>query len=539
MFKKALEKIKKRLANRRIKNLFVPTAFAVVLLAGFFLPCFGSATAQAQSISATANKYNIANTSESLATVVGGITKASKRDIATVADDSNANVSESLATASEYSFHNAQLSADKQNQIKAPKGKTKKVKDAKQIGINKNDFKDIKVVLRFQGKSWTYNYAVPLSIPNIHTILEQASTQLGYANKVRAMLKYSHEGYSKETAVLQVLDGFSSFLRTIENQIYIKPINASANFYPQSPNKFIYAADTDGRILDRAKLFQSLYSELQESNFVEIPVYTHSVEADISLSEIKNNTQKRGGFSTSFATSTYERGHNISLALSKLNGQVVMPGYTLSFNKIVGARTTSRGFKEAKIILNGKFEDGVGGGVCQVSTTLYNAWLLSNLEVDSYQAHSLPVSYVPLSFDATVSSGIDLVLKNNTQYPLYISAYTKNSRAFVEIFGSPLPEGLQVKRRSIVTGSIKASDEIEVDAEAKYPDLYLGETRRIKDAKDGIKSEGYLDYYLNGVKINSERLRKDVYKPQKGLIVQGTIPKIVTNTAVTNCTSNL
>ena len=112
-----------------------------------------------------------------------------------------------------------------------------------------------------------------------------------------------------------------------------------------------------------------------------------------------------------------------------------MPDETFSFNEVVGVRSAERGFREANVVVNGEFVKGVGGGVCQVSTTLYNAVLLAALPVENAAAHSRPVSYVPYSRDCTVSSAIDFRFRNGTAHPLYIAAKIKGSRLTFVLYG--------------------------------------------------------------------------------------------------------
>ena len=133
-----------------------------------------------------------------------------------------------------------------------------------------------------------------------------------------------------------------------------------------------------------------------------------------------------GEYSTSYASSSAARKHNIELAASAVNGAVIGVGEEFSFNVTVGVRSRRRGYLPAPVIVSGKYTTGVGGGVCQVSTTLYNAVLRSGLEVVSVSRHSIPVSYVPRSMDAMVSGATDFRFKNNTCL-LYTSPSPRDS----------------------------------------------------------------------------------------------------------------
>jgi len=148
-----------------------------------------------------------------------------------------------------------------------------------------------------------------------------------------------------------------------------------------------------------------------------------------------------GAFSTSYATSTRSRGTNIETAAQSIDGMVMLPGEVFSFNKTVGPRNSENGFKLAPVIIDGQLQEGTGGGVCQVSTTLYNAVLLSDLKVTSRRHHSMPSHYVSAGRDATVVYGaIDFRFRNTTDAPIVLQATTANRRLTVRVLGKgPAP----------------------------------------------------------------------------------------------------
>lgn len=231
---------------------------------------------------------------------------------------------------------------------------------------------------------------------------------------------------------------------------------------------------------------------------------------------------ERSRFSTVYAKSSNERKSNIKLASKSINNYFLDVGAEFSFNKVVGARTTSRGYKTAKIIEKGKFVDGVGGGVCQVSTTLYNAVLLAGLTVTEFHPHSLPVSYVLPSFDAMVNSGsADLKFVNTSNYPIIICTEADGEKLTVSVWGAPKKETYE--RKSVVLEDIIAEKEEEIiDEKGEYPDLYEGEYKFIAYSKNGYKSEGYLIKIIDGKEEGRVRLRKDSYMAQRGVVIRGT-----------------
>lgn len=231
----------------------------------------------------------------------------------------------------------------------------------------------------------------------------------------------------------------------------------------------------------------------------------------------------RAEFTTDYSKSSAERKHNIALAAKALNNAFIDVKAEFSFNGVVGLRTAARGYRNAKIIVKGKFTDGVGGGVCQVSTTLYNAAVLSGMKITEHHAHSLAVSYVEPSFDAMVNSGsADLKFVNATKNPVVIKTKTDGEKITVRIYGEKMNE--KIKRKSLIKQYIDAPMEKFKDDKLEYPDLYVGEERIISFGKQGIKSEGYIITEKNGKK-SERKLRADYYAPISGITIIGTAKK--------------
>lgn len=151
-------------------------------------------------------------------------------------------------------------------------------------------------------------------------------------------------------------------------------------------------------------------------------------------------------YTTSFSESKVNRSHNVRLSASKINNTVYNTGDVFSYNDVVGERTLSNGFKEAGAYINGEVVDEVGGGICQVSSTLYNAVLYANLKVTSRTNHQLTVSYVPLGRDATVNYGtIDFKFKNDSKYPIKIITSAENGKCIVKILGTKEDNSISVE----------------------------------------------------------------------------------------------
>jgi len=226
-------------------------------------------------------------------------------------------------------------------------------------------------------------------------------------------------------------------------------------------------------------------------------------------------------FNTDFSSSKEDRSHNVTLACDNFSWLAVRKGEKLSFNNIVGKRSEERGYRKAKVILNGEYAEGVGGGVCQVSTTLYNAWIRAGLGAASVRAHTLPSSYCELSQDATVTDFIDMVLVNDGDYDVLVNGYTKGGKIYFEIYGHPLDYKIKITSEiteiipmpePIVEWSDELTGEVQSDEQGEY---IIG-----KKGSQGYKSKAFIEYYRDGRLTERKELRKDCYYPVQGKIIR-------------------
>lgn len=269
---------------------------------------------------------------------------------------------------------------------------------------------------------------------------------------------------------------------------------------------FTYYEGVSGVESDRQQLLEDISASLN-GDFKDVKLKTHTIKPQGSLNEVKENTKLLYTFTTYFDGSNTDRSANIRLAGSKINGTTLRSGESFSFNSTVGARTAENGFKRAKIIQNGKFVQGYGGGVCQVSTTLYNAVLLSGLEIEEYHPHSLQVSYVAPSRDAMVSgSYFDLKFKNNRKTPIYIRVNCTFSSITCSVYGKS--DGYSYELRSNVLGTVPRPPCVEVEGD---------EDTVLSYGRDGLISQGVLVRKKDG-KESFAVIRKDKYLPVADIV---------------------
>lgn len=268
-------------------------------------------------------------------------------------------------------------------------------------------------------------------------------------------------------------------LDAIYNEIHKEPINA---YYTQNPYRVIPSEnglDFEISLEEAKQLLQEEKDEYTIPLKVLYPNVTTNMIGTEAFPDLLSN------FSTKYSASNRNRTTNLILAANKINGTVLMPGETFSYNKTVGARTIAAGYKEAPIYVSGKVEDGLGGGICQITTTLYNAVLYANLEVTERSNHQFVPSYAGASRDATVVYGaIDFKFKNNREYPIKITCSVSNGIANFKIFG------------------LKSENDYEVQITSRI-------TRTTSNA---IYSEAYKTLKKNGNVVSTERISKDTYK---------------------------
>lgn len=238
-------------------------------------------------------------------------------------------------------------------------------------------------------------------------------------------LKFSYN----EKSVKELID-------KIQSDVNKDPVNATLEV---DNNNFNVTSEIDGKKLEKDKLEKEIIDKIngnigQDNN---INAITQVVAARIKGDALKSINSLIGSYSTNFASSSPTRSNNIVLATKSINGKVLMPGDTFSFNDIVGERTGERGYEPAPVIVGNKLESGLGGGICQVSTTLYNAVFRAGIASTEREHHTMPVHYVPQGMDATVDYGnIDYKFKDTYTYPIYIQSYIAGGNIVFNLYSS-------------------------------------------------------------------------------------------------------
>ena len=386
-------------------------------------------------------------------------------------------------------------------------------------------YADSDIVLQFGNKVWHYDLTDNITYNNF----EIESYKQLRANKIKnsslAEIKKDllANGHSEKNIINFLLPNFNSILTDIKNTLEYKTIEPKITFNPNSKNMFSFDEGKNGQVVDTEALINRI---LSGQKIVTIPCY--ETKPQFTREELIQNTHLRSIQNTSFVGSEAGRKHNLTRALLKFNGIVLMPNEKLSFNKTTGDRTYENGYKDAIVISNGEFVKGAGGGVCQASTTLYNSALMAGLKINKVCKHSLPVHYVEQGFDAMVNDDtVDMCFTNNTHYPIYIKTYVKNEHAYAEIYGEDM-NGVSYKKVSEKIKDIKPDTaKIIPDTEGIYKDKikYKSEYYTKRYAQNGIEVNAYLEKYLYGKLVQKDLIRHEVYKSQNAIIYEGVATK--------------
>jgi vancomycin resistance protein YoaR len=224
----------------------------------------------------------------------------------------------------------------------------------------------------------------------------------------------------------------------------------------------------------------------------------------------------------------------LTIAIQKINGTVLTPGEEFSYNKTLGERTVAAGYKEAKIYSAGQVVDGLGGGICQISSTLYNAVLLANLEVTERRNHQFVTSYVPAGRDATVVYGSqDFKFKNSRKYPIKIQASISSGIAKISIYGLQEEKEYDISFQTNTLSTIPYTTEYIDDSS-----LSAGEEVVKQKGTNGLITETYKIVKLNGVVVSKTFLSKDTYNAMDRIIRRGVGATTTTEQTTTNNTVN-
>ena len=383
----------------------------------------------------------------------------------------------------------------------------------------------------------TYNKEILSDmIKNINLEIPEAVKQVTYEiNDDKLIITNGKSGIEVQEDKLeeQIIDNIKDQLKDVINDIKI-------------PTKKVEA-----KKIDIEKIHDEIYKEAKDAYIEDEPFKLHveenGLDFNISMEEAKRiiseekeeyeiplkitkpkvKTEDLGDkifkqtlskYTTIYDAGNKSRANNIALACKTINGTIILPGETFSYNKVLGNTTKEKGYQLGGAYVGGKVVKAYGGGICQVSTTLYNSVLYANLEIVERYNHSYAVSYVPAGRDATVSyGGKDFKFKNNRKYPIKIVANAKNGVVNISLKGIKEDKEYDIEISSSVLST--------TPFETTYQDnntLAEGKQKIIQKGHNGYKSKAYKIVKYNGKVISKTLLSSDTYKPMNRIIEKGT-----------------
>ena len=401
-----------------------------------------------------------------------------------------------------------------------------------------------KVSLNYQGFTYVTldnsTLGVNTDLAQVYQLLQEAY-RFGHEGTLEQrkadMDRLKETPYSVYTTQSEMTDQqLNSILMQLEQYFEKAPSDASLIFFSPETNwndPFGIQPESNGMHLDTAPLKEQILKMAAAGQSGDIELQPQIIAPAVTQADIRNQVALRGeGVTPVSSSSTTARTDNIRVALSRYNGLTVASGEKVSFNKTVGARTMENGFQYAIEYANGLNSWGIGGGVCQASTTVYLAALKAGLQITDRVSHSDAVSYTIFGQDATVyysrDRKIDFVFKNNTNATIYIAArvetVSKNKYScVVRIYGPSLGStAYGLRTETVETLPAPLIEEYQKDTDHNYVTYTDEKPYLLREARDGFINVTYLQRYENGNLVEEKEISRDECKARGTLYLVGT-----------------
>lgn len=324
------------------------------------------------------------------------------------------------------------------------------------------------------------------------------------------------------TTCTVTVDGVDAFVQSIAAAIDEPAVDATVGAFDAATKTFAFTDEVNGRSLDAQQLRSQIQQMIDSGDYsATLTPVVNAVPAAVTRAQLEQENQLLASFTTT-TTSSNSRNTNIRLCSEAFNGYVVMPGEVFSINTVTGKRTAEKGYKDAGSIQGGILIQEPGGGVCQVSTTLFNAVVRAGMEIVERWGHSWPSDYVKIGMDAAIDyPAKDFKFRNTSDAPIYLVSHFEDRKLTVEVYGKPvLEEGMTIDLRSTTDSTIKrGEDRMVFDAS-----LAPGETKTVRKGRNGKKSTTYIQYIKDGKVVEEKVLFTTTYPAITAIINYGPEP---------------
>ncbi|MDY4517938.1 MAG: VanW family protein [Candidatus Spyradocola sp.] len=324
------------------------------------------------------------------------------------------------------------------------------------------------------------------------------------------------------TTCTVTVEGVDAFVQRIAEAIDVPAQDATVGSFDVETKTFAFTDEVNGRSLDVQQLRSQIQQMIDSGDYsATITPVVNEVPAAITRAQLEQENQLLASFTTT-TTSSSSRNTNIRLCSEAFNGYVVAPGEVFSINTVTGPRTTDKGYKAAGSIQNGILISEPGGGVCQVSSTLFNAVVRAGMEIVERWGHSWPSDYVKIGMDAAIDyPAKDFKFRNTSDAPIYLVTHFEDRQLTVEVYGKPvLEEGMTIDLRSTTDSTISRGEDRMVFDSSLAP----GETKTVRKGRNGKKSTTYIQYIKDGKVVEEKVLFTTTYPAITAIINYGPEP---------------
>lgn len=373
--------------------------------------------------------------------------------------------------------------------------KAKKESEIKEKSMNLIYGKKVyKIDLEKIGFSYDYNKAVKTAF--------KLGRQGNFINRLRDIMKIKN-GIEVPLESSYQYEKIENIVNNISQEINMDSVDAILNF-----NKGKITVDDE--VIGNKLKKDELISKIEENIFILRDIYipVENIQPILTKDFLSRINGIIGEFTTSFKGSSRGRIENIRLSANAISNKLILPGEELSYNNLTGPRSSQSGYQEANVIIGGELTPGLGGGVCQTSTTMYNALLLSDVTILERHPHSIPANYVPYGQDAAVAYGyLDLKFRNDFDFPIYTYAKILGDSLYVYIYGDTKSKDYTVKIKPEIVERIFANTEEIFDGT-----LLPGTKIDVQKGRTGYKVNTYKSIIKDGKVISKKQITTDHYR---------------------------
>jgi len=354
------------------------------------------------------------------------------------------------------------------------------------------------------------------AIGRTNTTAIQTTLRTPFRERADTAIALRESGVNLTTTASYDHEAVRRIVEEIAAYVTRDPIDAQIQSFDYNTRTFRFTESQPGVTLDQDLLYERLTAALDRwETGVTVTVDPVIREPAISTEQLASSFTMIAAYTTE-TTKDSNRNTNIDLACKAINGTALLPGQTFSFNETTGQRTVEKGYRSAGAIAAGQSIEEVGGGICQVSSTIFNAVARANLEVVSRSPHAWPSTYVNIGEDATVNwPNLDFKFKNNTSSPIFLITYYKDRRMSAEIWGVSLGEGVTIDLESKIVKTMEPPSDVKYEYN---PELPYGSSKTTVKARKGYVVETYKVWYKDGKETSRELMHTSTYKTYQQVV---------------------